>query len=412
MGRQQKGRDRGGAAQPALAPEAKDRLAGQVAAVAAALAGGAGPGDLKDLIIPDPQDLLWDEHLIGALGALNHPAIPAVLAAAFAGTLDKARRKALNKTLHRLKTRGVPVPDDLLPREAASLGAPRPGTAKVFVSPQFSDGQSYVILEGPAEVLRGNFLVARLSDTQGFQECVLLNLKRQQLQEFWDKFREQGLDDWVSPPPAYVVRLLEETAASHPDAGGGTSHYLALREKIFQHWGLPETAPDLSQALPQVADGDRKRLLEQSPRLALDPWFHGWRPGPEEIEPWLERLQAVESSPLVLSEQQKQVRVDAVLDEATLALYPREGRADWSRRLMAAAYYLHLKERSEDAAAARTAAEDLGDEEGRGLRGENPFLKGLVQYALRLAWGARQPQEAAAPPGLVVAPGDPRLLRR
>ena len=86
---------------------------------------------------------------MAALGALSHPAIPPLLAALFGEARDKVRRKALKKTLHRLKTRGVAFADDLLPREEASFGAPRPGAAKVFVSPIFGDGESYVILEGP-----------------------------------------------------------------------------------------------------------------------------------------------------------------------------------------------------------------------------------------------------------------------
>ncbi len=57
-----------------------------------------------------------------------------------------------------------------------SVGAPRPGTAKAFVTPIFGNGESYVILEGPPEILGGNFLVALINDQEGFQECVLLNL--------------------------------------------------------------------------------------------------------------------------------------------------------------------------------------------------------------------------------------------
>ena len=44
-----------------------------------------------------------------ALGDLSHPAIPPLLAALFGEARDKVRRKALKKTLHRLKTRGVPL---------------------------------------------------------------------------------------------------------------------------------------------------------------------------------------------------------------------------------------------------------------------------------------------------------------
>jgi hypothetical protein len=412
MERQKKARSRALASVP-LTPEARVRLDRQVTAVAAALASGADEvTTLKEQVTPDPYNPQWDEHLMASLGTLSHPAIPVLLAALFGEARDKVRRKALKKTLHLLKTRGVAVPADLLPREKSSLGTPRPGAVGVFVSPIFGNGESYVILEGPPEVLGGNFLVARVSDREGFKECVLLSLKRKQQVEFWEHFREQGLMEWFSPPPAYAVRLLEEAYAAHPGVGSGASQYAALREKIFKHWAHPEAAPDLEAAGPALPPGEYPRLLELSRQLALDPLFHSWLPGPEEIKPWLDKLQEVQDSPLVLSDQQKQVRSDAVLDEATRALYPLESRGDWRRRLLAIAYFLELKGRQEDSRAARAAAADLEAPDRSGLTGENPFLKGLVHYALRLSWEIQQPQESPASSGLVVPPGESLLIRR
>jgi hypothetical protein len=409
MERQKRGKARSSGDLAPLAPEARARLEAQVAGVVAALETGVEPDGLLEKAAGDPQDADWDAHLMDALGALNHPAIPVLLAARYGRARDKIRRKALKKTLHRLKTRGVAVAADLLPREEAKAGAPRPGTAKVFVSPIFGDGESYVIFEGPPEVLGGNFLVARVSDREGFRECVLLNLKRGQQAELWDRFREQGLDQWFSPPPAYAVGLLEEAYAQQ---GGAAAHYRPLREKILRHWGPAEDAPDLEQELPAPAPGEAPRLLEHCRQLALDPLFHAWMPGPEEIGPWLDKLQEVQDSPLVLSDQQKQVRTDGVLDEATRALYPPETRSDWGRRLLTTAYYLHLSGREEDSRAARAAAADLFAPGGSALTGENALLKGLVQYAVRLAWQVKQPREPGAPSGLVVPPGEAGLIRR
>lgn len=403
-----------GANEPApLSPEARARLDSQVARVGEALETGAEPAALEALVSPDPQDPDWDAHLMAALGALSHPAIPPLLAALFGTARDKIRRKALKKTLHRLKTRGLAFADDLLPKEEASFGAPRPGAATVFVSPIFGDGETYVILEGPAEILGGNFLVARVSDQEGFEgfkECVLLTLKRQQQAEIWGRFREQGLDQWFSPPPAYAVRLLEDAYAQQ--GGSGASQYAALREKIFRHWGRPEAAPDLEQELPAPAPGEMPRLLERSRELALDPLLISFLPGPEEIAPWLAKLQEVDDSPLVLTEQQKQVRLDGVLDEATRTLYPPESRPGWSRRLLTTGYYLGLSGREEDARAIRAAAISLAAPESSSLAGENAFLKSLVQNTVALALDMQPPQEPAAPSGLITSPGDAGLIRR
>jgi len=409
MERRKKVKGQSGAT-PSLAPEAEARLAGQVAAVVVALDAGADLAALTERLTPDPRDPQWDLHLMAAIGALGHPLIPALLAGLFGEATDKVRRKALKKTLHQLKSRGVAVPEDLLPREEVRLGAPRPGTVAVFVTPIFGNGESYVILEGPPEVLRGNFLVSLVNDREGFRECVLLNIKRQRQAEFWEHFRKQGLGDLLSPPPAYAVAMLDAAYTAHSESPGA-SQYGVLREKIFQYWGRPEAAPDLELTLPAVNPGEQARLLEESRKLALDPLFHSWLPGPEEIAPWLAKLQEVQDSPLVLSDQQKQVRIDAVLDEATSALYPSETRNDWGRRLLTMAYYLHLKGREEDSRTARAAAAELADPERSSLAGENPFLKGLVQFTLRLAWEAQQPKEEASPSGLVAPPGEGLLIR-
>ena len=243
MARQIRAKARGAAEPAPLSPEARARLESQVAGVVGALAAEVEPAALQAQVSSDPQDPDWDAHLIAALGALSHPAIPPLLAALFGQARDKIRRKALKKTLHRLKTRGVAMAPDLLPKEEVSFGVVRPGAAKVFVSPIFGFGETYVILEAPPEILGGNFLVARVSDQEGFRECVLLSLKRQQQAEVWGRFREQGLDQWFSPPPAYAVRLLEEAYAHKTGSGSGAAQYGTLREKIFPALGPSRSRP-------------------------------------------------------------------------------------------------------------------------------------------------------------------------
>jgi hypothetical protein len=410
MAHRKKAKGQPGAPTP-LSPEAEALLSGQVAAVAAALESEADLPALREHLTPEPADPQWDVRLMAALGAFSHPVIPALLADLFGDAQDKIRRKALKRTLHLLKTRGVTVPADLLPRIEATVGAPRPETAVAHVSPIFGNGESYIILEGPPEILGGNFLVSHVNDREGFRECVLLNLKRKQQAEFWQHFREQGLEDLLSPPPAHAVSRLEAAYTAHPDSPGA-SQYGALREKIFQQWGRAEEAPDLEAEMPALNPGEKTRLLEESRKLAVDQLFHSWLPGPEEIAPWLTKLQEIQESPLVLSDQQRQVRIDAMLDEATLALYPPETWADWSRRLKTTAYYLHLWGRQEDSRAAQAAALDLADPDRSSLTGANPFLKGLVQFTLRLTWEAQQPREPATPSGLVTPADSSLLIRR
>jgi hypothetical protein len=396
---------------PPLAPEAAARLRAQVAQVAAALAAGQELDAIRELATPAPQDPVWDQHLMAELARLAHPALPPLLAAWFGSAQDKVRRKALKKSLHILQTRGVAVPGDLLPREEPGIGAARSGLFKAQVSALFGLGLGYVVLEGPTAILGGNLLASRISDQEGFLECHLLHLKPRQVTEFWDNFRQQGLAEWCAPPPAFAVGLLEEAYARNPQAEGA-SRYGALRDKICKHWGAPDQVPPLAEVLPPVDPAEVSRLLVQSRELAQQPLFQAWIPGPEEIQPWLEKLQEVRGSRLVLTEQQKQVRADAVLDEATRALYPPATRPDWRRRLLFMAYFLELTSRREEARLAQAAAADLASPERGALAGENPFLKGLVQRSLQLAWSLKKSQETPAPSGLVTPPTESLIVPR
>jgi hypothetical protein len=281
------------------------------------------------------------------------------------------------------------------------------------VSPIFGHGERYVILEGPKELLGGNLLVALLSESQGFRECHLLNTNRRQRQEFWEHFRSQGLGDLPAVPPAYAVSQLEEAFAQAPQTEAGAGRYGALRAKIQAHWGRPAEAPDLEAGLTDLAPGEQSRFLDQSRLLVLDPLFLSWLPDAQEVAPWLDKIREVQDSPLVLSEQQQQGRFEAVVEEAAAALYPPETRKYWRRRLLHMAYFLKLKGRQEEARAAQAAAADLKVAPPGPLSRENPFLKALVQQALRLAWEFQQRGAKKSPgSGLVLPPTEPLILKR
>ena len=404
---------RGAAGPPPLPPESAAALKEQVARLKEALAADQPSATLADLVTPRPADLTWDLHLMSELAKIAHAGVPPLLAVLFGQNPDKERYKALKKALHVLKTRGVPVPAELVLREAPeSAQALEASGLQAQVSAIFGNGERYVILEGPRVVLGGNLLVARLSDQRGLRECHLLTLKRQQRQEFWEQFYSQGLDAWTAAPPGYVLRLLEEALALTPDGEPSRDSYLPLRETLWRHLGRPDDTPPLEDLLPPLSPAERGGYLEQSRRLATGELCRSWLPSPEEIVPWIEKLKAAQDSPLVLSEQQQRLRQEGVLDDATAALFPKEGRPRWGRRLLELAYFLDLVGRAEEARAAQAAGEDLLAGDRGVLSGENPFLQELVRYALMLAWEffkQKEPQPQTSP-GL--APPTDSLIRR
>lgn len=396
-----------------LPQEAAARLADQINRVRDALAAGKDPEAVKSAVTPQPDDLRWDLHLIASLAEIRHEAIPRILTGIFGQSPDKERRKALKRALHVLKTRGVVVPEGLLPREEArERMAVLSPAARAYVSPIFGDGQRYVILEGPREFLgRGNVLVARLSDLAGFQECHLLSLKRKHREELWASFQEQGLKEFAEPPASYAVRLLEDAFALDQENDPASS-YASLRAAIWQHWGPPMTEEELAGRFPPLSEAERRLHLERARELARSPLFQSWLPSVEEIAPWVKKVQEVEESPLILTEYQQRARYDEIVEEATRALYPPESRNLWSRRLLEMAYFLDLTGHPEEARAVQAAGEELQAGVVSPLTRENPFLAGLVTYALRLGLEYARQTAAPAPSGLVTAAGEPLIVRK
>jgi hypothetical protein len=397
------------AAPPPLAPERAAALQEQLARLGEALDAGAEAAQLRELVTLEPADPAWDLHLMRELAKIPHAAVPPLLAALFGHSPDKERRKALKRALHALKTRGLPVPGDLLPREAPQTSAaPEVPAVSAHMSPVLGHGEYYVILEGPREILGGTILVSRVSDTDGLRMCIPFSMNKRRRQEFWQTFASGGDNQVVPVLPAYALRVLEEALALTPDGEPQRDEYLGLRENLWRHLGRPDEAPTLDDLLPLFDPAERHRALEDSLTLARDDLLLSWLPDLEEIKPWLEKLEALQNSPLVLTEQQQHMRQEMLVDEAAAALYPPADRPRWASRLLKMAYFFHLKGKAEELRAAQAAAASLLSQESGPLAGENPFLRELVIYALRMAEEyLKQEEPQAEPSSLIIPPWNP-----
>jgi hypothetical protein len=385
----------------------------QVSRLLEGLKAGEDPEELQKQVEVRPHDPVWDLHLIRLLEKADHPAVPGVLTALFAHSPDKARQKALRRALHVMKSRGVPVAPDLLPREEGlALTSGEPPRFEGYMSPLWGHGESFVFLEGPREVMDGNCLVARLQDEEGFRECHLLDLSRRQREEMWQELERDGLGPMVKAPPAYVLQLLEEHLALTPEGAAGAKDYLPVREILWRHLRRPAEEFSPEELLGPLTPEERRRFLEESPQLVNDELFRSWLPGWSDISPWREKLKAAGDSPLILSEHQQRQRLEGIRQQAVQALFPPASRPLWGRRLLRMAVFFHFMGNHDHAQAARVAGEDLLSGERGPLSGENPFLEELVIKALFLAEIlARREEGEEQPSSGLILPPDPSLFR-
>jgi len=410
MARRLKDKKASEAALPPLASEDAAALEAMVDRVAQALAAEADVEALQNLVQTRPQDPVWDLHLIAALGALAHPVTPRLLAALFAAAPDKARRKALKRAFHALQSRGVAAPPELLPREEGLQVSETGAAVHALVSQFIENRERYVVLEGSRDLIGGNLLAARIHNLEGIRECHILDVKSKLRQEFWDFLTKGGVVEFQTIPASYALSLLEEAYQANPRAADATD-YVGHRGRILSRLAPPET-PDLDVLLGEITPADRSRLLDESRKLAQDPLFYFWIPDAEEIAPWFDKLKEILESRLVLTDQQKQARIDDLANEAAQAMFPPDTRQLWRRRLQDMAYYLALKGRREDARAAAAAADDLIQNRSQ-LLGETIFLKTLTVMALRLSWDSEQgPQKGESPLSLLAPPTQQILIAR
>src|SRR5439155_1096183 len=99
----------------------------------------------------------------------------------------------------------------------------------------------------------------------------------------------------------------------------------------------PPAEPVSSHAQPPGGAEEAAALAADSIQLIKEPEFRAWGPAPEAAAPYVEEVDAIRQSPIVLTPLQQQERLREVLARAAAALYPP---ATLARRLAGTAYVL------------------------------------------------------------------------
>jgi len=394
----------------ALAPEAQEGLEELLEKVKQTLAEGQEAAAVLELLASQPPgDLAWDLALIAGLGRIAHPAIPEALQRHFGPETDRHRQKALKKAFHVLKTRQVPVPAPIS-LAASPLVRPAPmAPSGCHISMVDGFGNRMIFLQVAKEGLGFNVLQALVNDREGLKDFYTLSLSKKRRRELLEEYNQDQLGRMVSVPPAYGLKLIEEAYSNTADLDSeGLATYRRVRDRLLERIDL-EAAPTLEDLLPRLEEHEAILYLEKSRELGLDEAFQTWLPAPEELASYFQKLREVYESPLVLTEDQKNERLDAVIAQAVAELFPLEQRPLLSRRLLEMAYFLDCLGKSEQARMAQAAGEDLKHRRVV-LQGENPFLRGLVWHSmLAIVEYLKDVEEAVEQERAVTAPPDPLI---
>jgi hypothetical protein len=296
-------------------------------------------------------------------------ALPVLQALAAART-GRDLRRAARLAVYRLAQRGVQPP----PRPAPPVVARRGERAvRAWLSGVDGSGSRavWVLFErGPGSLALCSLIV---NDEAGVLEVAGGEISRRRLETELAGLRASQKLPWVEVEPARALAAVGEAVAAQRARGASPPAAFARWERLF---------PPVESAPPPAGEAD-PALVERAPSLLELPEMAGWFLDPERVQAdAVELLQARESR-LVVSEQVKAEREEAIVTRVVERELDLGARRRWARRLEAMTFIFEATGRAEQAALAGAAAAALADESRPITR--DPFARALARRAVEVA---------------------------
>ncbi|HEV3113592.1 MAG TPA: hypothetical protein VGY99_24160 [Candidatus Binataceae bacterium] len=332
--------------------------------------------------------------IAAAAGQVASPGAAQILVEMEAGASGTLRRE-VRRALFKLRQHGIESPSAEAPPAAAVI-ATEPNI-NALISPIDSTGARLVWLFKA----RGQGGLSRMygltSESEGLVGANLVHVSRRELREERQEIERQSSIKMIEADYRLADFMLCEAYRRTPEARlGHVGSFLALRAEIlaaspptdYHHPIYDEFADTLSQ--------------EPSIELLKEPELGGWIIAQSDLKPYLDEIEEIRQSPLVLNKYQQEERVNAVVGRAVEQLFAGERAKLMRRRLEDTAYYLARTGRADAARWAASAAARIRDGE--------PLARGafFIQYVMR-SMGlvlSEQETEAEQQPRLIMTPAE------
>ena len=313
-----------------------------------------------------PPDAV-DETLRGFADAHGAAALP-VLQRLAGERLPRDLRRAARLALYRLAQHGVQAPPAARP-----VLERRPERAvRAWLSAVDGSGSRavWILFEAPRAFELCSLIV---NDEAGVMDVAGGEITKKRLETELAALRASQKLPWIEVEPARALAAVGEALAVHQARGTTPPAGFARWERRF--------TPAEPGPLP-AREADPARVA-QAPALLELPEMAGWFLEPETVQAdALELLQARDSQ-LVVSEQVKAEREEALVTRVVERELDAAARRRWARRLDAMVFVFEATGRPEQAAMAGAAAAALADD-SRPIASQ-PFARALAQRALELA---------------------------
>ena len=315
---------------------------------------------------------------------------------------SKSIGKEIRKSLFRLKSRGIPVPD-LEDSSPPVFRPPRAELAEGYISAVDAGGSRAVwlgLLRPPQGML---FVTGIFRDTEGILNLAVYESSRKKFLEFMDQVRRDSLWDIVDAEPDYCAALIHEAHEMQIKLGKAPNpEFLKLKGLWRPSPSLP-VRPLIYRHLQEEDLKARPELLDRSPSLFEKDSFRLWFLEKEELAKCLSLLDEAGRSRIILPPHQQESRFFEIYQKTVQELFDEKRRFQFRRRLEEMAYILWKK--SDEAGAKIALAAALGLAEEDKFLSPHPFLLELVKRSvLFLKEEERQEEEKKKGGGLIIQP--------
>jgi len=290
-----------------------------------------------------------------ALGLLPLDGAAQLLAEMEAASSGEARRE-IRRALFKLRQRGIePAPQPASAEQARPLATPGENMS-ALLSAIDSEGARIVWIVKARPQGGSSRLWGLTSESEGLVGATLANLSRQQLREGRKEIEQRAQTVLVEADWRLADFILCEAYRRTPESRRGqVGNFLAIRAEIIA------TPPAADFQHPIYQEFAAEIAAEPALELLKEPDLAGWKLPAEKTKPYVDEVNEIRQSPLVLNRFQQEDRINAIVDRAIGDLLSGEGATIARRRLEDTAYYLARAGRRPAAGWAAAAAARLRD---------------------------------------------------
>jgi len=270
--------------------------------------------------------------------------------------LSKVAAKILRRARHRLRSRGVKVPEKRPDPVVATLGRAESTfevAALTSIDPRGSR-VAYLVEENPAGGAR--IFEAVLDEQRGIVAFEVYSAARGKARRFLREITRRDSHRAVEADPTAVRALIARVAGYQPSKRPAPRGFAEWRSRVaVAPEGAPTPGEIARESLGTVTPASGSRVAELIRAGEIGPW----PPDNRVLETTAEKIAEIHKGDLVVSTSARREQADGIIDEALPELYAEPFASRCAERFEEMAYVYWKSEREEDARACLAAADSF-----------------------------------------------------